>query len=182
MKKNTALKALCKVLLSSRKLIYIQRADGYTYISDGVVLIRIRAEIDDAALKESTGINATAQYTCNHQQLRAMWEHHKPRPETMPAEILPVCYIYHVGRAELAVQYIRTYSGDALAIRREYITAIERALAHDVTPGRTPRTICVTTSDGWDAIILAVQLSPAQHTAVATAAAAIETAINWAAK
>lgn len=115
MKKNTALKALCKVLLSSRKLIYIQRADGYTYISDGVVLIRIRAEIDDAALKESTGINATAQYTCNHQQLRAMWEHHKPRPETMPAEILPVCYIYHVGRAERAVQYIRTYSGDALA-------------------------------------------------------------------
>lgn len=182
MKKNTALKALCKVLLSSRKLIYVQRADGCTYISDGVVLIRIRAEIDGEALKAFTGIDETAPYICNRQQLRDRWEQYEPYPGTLPAEILPVCYIYHVGRAELAVQYIRTYSGDALAIRREYITAIERALAYDVTPGRTPRTICVTTSDGWDAIILAVQLSPAQHTAVATAAAAIETAINWAAK
>nr|DAG79806.1 MAG TPA: hypothetical protein [Caudoviricetes sp.] len=182
MKKNTALKALCKVLLSSRKQIYIQRADGYTYISDGVVLIRIRAEIDGEALKDSTGIDETAPYICNWQQLRERWEQYEPYPGTMPAEILPVQYIYHLGRAELAVQYIRTYSGYALAVRREYITAIERALAYDVTPGRTPRTICVTTSDGWEAIILTVQLSSAQRAAVATAAAAIETALNSAAK
>lgn len=182
MKKNTALKALCKVLLSSRKQIYLQRADGYTYISDGVVLIRIRAEIDGEALKESTGIDETAPYICNRQQLRDRWEQYEPYPGTLPAEILPVQYIYHVGRAERAVQYIRTYSGDALAVDREYITAIERTISYYVMPGRAPRTIYVNTANGWDAIILAVQLSPAQHTAVATAAAAIETALNWAAK
>lgn len=182
MKKNTALKALCKVLLSSRKQIYVQRANGCTYICNGVVLVRIREEIDAETLKAFTGIDEKSPYIYDHRQLRGLWERHKPRPETMPAEILPVQYIYHVGRAERAVQYIRTHSGNALAVGREYITAIERALAYDVTPGRTPRTICVTTADGWDAIILAVQLSPAQHTAVATAAAAIETAINWAAK
>lgn len=182
MKKNTALKALCKVLLSSRHQIYLQRADGCTYICNGVALIRIRADEDAETLNALTGIDEKSPYIYGHRQLRDMWEHHKPLPETMHAEILPVQYIYHLGRAERAVQYIRTYSGDTLAVRREYITAIERALAYDVTPGRTPHTICVTTSDGWDAILLAVQLSPAQRAAVATAAAAIETALNSAAK
>ncbi len=182
MKKNTALKALCKVLLSSRKQIYVQRADGCTYICDGVTLMRIRAEIDAKTLKESTGIDETAPYICNRRQLRDIWEQHEPCPGTLPAEILPVCYLYHVGRADLAVQYIRTHSGDALAVDRDYITAIERTISYYVTPGRTPDTIYVNTADGWDAIILTVQLSPAQHAAVATAAAAIETALNWAAK
>lgn len=178
MKKNTALKALCKVLLSSRKQIYVQRAAGCTYICNGVVLVRIKADVDAETLKAFTGIDEKSPYIYGHSQLHGLWERHKPLPETTPAEILPVQYIYHVGRAERAVQYIRTYSGDALAVGREYITAIERALAYDVTPGLTPRTICVTTADGWDAIILSAKLSPAQHAAVAAAAAAIDAAIG----
>lgn len=82
-------KALAGALKRGKKdRFYLRRADGYTYATDGIMMVRVPAELETALLAETMklypetfradGSYRDGQYSTNVPDLESLWPHHVP--------------------------------------------------------------------------------------------------------
>lgn len=151
----TGVARLCKLMAPKGKVVYIARDDDYTYITNDVVIIRLRGSrpidfVQSVTALESWKLLNTAPAMC-----KSLFQRAASREEYKPANITPLAYTMQDGRKQRTLQYIRRLdNGSVIPVNAAYLQAVGAAMDEDMITAAGPLDpIYIPTSEPWDMLV-----------------------------
>lgn len=137
------------------KVVYIARDDDYTYITNDVVIIRLRGSRPIDFVQSVTALEPSTLVNTSVDMCKSLFKRAASRTEYKPANITPLAYTMQDGRKQRTLQYIRRLdNGSVIPVNAAYLQAVGAAMDEDLITAAGPLDpIYIPTSEPWDMLV-----------------------------